>query len=1474
MIPEAIIALLRGLDIVLWVEEGRLRYKAPKGSLSPDIRKMLTENRDALVAFLQEASQLQATSVEKIPSVDHTVPQPLSFAQQRLWFLEQFGTDPGTYNIIQALSFEGILNGYAIERSFQTISNRHASLRTTFIATDGEPHQVIAEPSSIYIPLIDFSHLPESLATSYTQRLISSEATFPFDLRISPLFRIFLFRMSQEKHILLFNIHHIITDGWSMGVLVNELMALYQTYCSTSENPLPDLPLQYVDYAVWQRQWLQDAVLEAHLDYWRRGLADLPVLELPTDYARPPIQTFNGSSLPVAIDTATCASLHQLNQEHGTTLFMSLLAAFQIVLSRYSGQEDFAVGTPVAGRDNVALEQLIGFFVNTLILRADLAGNPTFQELLDRTQKVTLDAYTYQALPFERLVDELQPQRDLSRPPLVQVSFALQNIPIGDLQLANLDINGIEVDHESAKFELFLELVEQSGSVHGTLKYNTDLFDTSTMMRLADYFLRIVQSVAACPSIRLFNISLLSEQEQHQILVEWNRVFPIPVPPETVNALFTAQYLQTPDVCALVSTTDTLTYEALFARATSVAMHLQNMGVGPDTRVGVCLPRSTDLIVSVLATLLAGGAYVSLDPTYPSERLSWMLDDSDPTVVVTHATLANTLQLAGKKPICLVDTIFNSSEAAPLSQPQLSPDNLAYLIYTSGSTGVPKGVAITHRNAVALLVWAQHTFQLETGQGILAATSLNFDLSVFELFLPLSTGGTIILAENALALPDHPASHSVTLVNTVPSAMRELVRQGGIPDSVTTVNLAGEALPGPLVKQIYQSTQVQAVYNLYGPSEDTTYSTGARIARGEARPPIGRPISNTQAYILDVQSHPVPIGVSGELYLGGMGVTQGYWRRPGHTAASFIPDPFGNQCGGRLYRTGDQARWRTDGQIEYLGRLDGQVKVRGYRIELGEIEVALMRHTSVESAVVIVAERGDSGQQLVAYVVPTEEAKQAHFTQDLQTSLQQNLPGYMVPSIYITLDALPLTPNGKLDRRALPAPNFVSQDRIMPQTEVEQQLARIWQQVLGLDSIGIHDNFFALGGDSIISIQVIARANQAGMQLTPRLIFQYPTIAELAQQAQNAPTIVAEQGLTTGPTKLTAIQQAFLTNGGAQPHHYNQSVLLRVPRLLDYSMLRTVFSALLEHHDGLRLRIVRTEDGYLGQYVDMASMGLPLLHIDLTNIPVADHAGTIEECCADMQTSLNLIEGPLVRMVYFNTGSSAGRLFIVAHHLVVDGVSWRILLEDLQTIVEQITTKQPIQLPLKTTSFQQWTETLAAAVTEPDILEEATYWNEIATASVVPLPRDYDSDLEQLTHTTTENVPVYLNESETRALLQAVPEAYGTHINDVLLTALAQSLTRWVGGSRVRVALEGHGRVNRFATVDLTRTVGWFTTLYPVLLDLGPNPDVGMQLCAIKEQLRAVPDQGVGYGLLRYFALIILILHYLPLHSQKYCLTT
>ncbi|MEA5504348.1 amino acid adenylation domain-containing protein [Halotia wernerae UHCC 0503] len=1087
---------------------------------------------------------------------------PTSFAQQRLWFLHQLEPNSSVYNLPYGLRISGNLKVEALQQAFETIVNRHEILRTTFTTVDGNPMQVIAKSRPIVILVVNLSEWSQVDRAAQVQRLITKEAEYPFDLAHDSLLRVTLIQLGDKEYLLLLTLHHIIFDGWSIGVFIGELTALYKAFSTGTASLLPELPIQYADYAIWQREWLQEMALKTRLDYWKQQLAgSLPVLELPTDHPRLAVQNFQGATESFSLSSDLSQALKQISQQAGITLFMTLLAAFKTLLYRYTGEGDIIVGSPTANRNRPEIEGLIGFFVNTLVLRTYLGDNPSFRQLLLRVQKVTSGAFDHQDLPFEKLVEEMQAERSLSHTPLFQVMFVLQNAPMPPLELPELILNPVMVDSKTTKVDLSLSMTDTPQGLMGNLEYNTDLFEAATINRMVGHFQTMLESIVVNPDQSLSDLPILTESERQTLLVKWNSTKTENLQDLCIHELFETQVEQTPDAVAVVFGEQQLTYRELNAKANQLARYLYSLGVRPEVLVGICVERSLLMIIGLLGILKAGGAYVPLDSAYPQERLTWMLSDSQVSVLLTQSDLLVGQEFGGLYVVSLDtdwEVISHESEENLVSG--ATPENLAYVIYTSGSTGKPKGVMIQHQSLVNFIETAivEYGFteresptdtlnakrSLRVRERVLQFASISFDAAVEEIYSCLISGGTLVLRSEQMLIDTlnflkQCREWEVTVLGLPTAYWHHLTFelttiQLRLPESLRLIMIGGERVLPERVKmwQKYIGDYPQ-LFNRYGPTEATVVTTIYKLPKASfsldstlSGVPIGKPIPNVQVYVLDKNLQPVPICIKGELYIGGVNLARGYLNRPDLTKEKFIPNPFDkSKKNNRLYKTGDLVRYLADGNIEFLDRIDNQVKVRGFRIELGEIEVVLTQHSEVKEAVVMAQQDATGNQYLVAYVVPT--SKSVPKSSELRRFLRDKLPEYMLPKVFVVLEALPLTPNGKVDRKALPIADQNCHDDdtiyVAPRTSIEEQLAIIWSQLLGLEQVGINDNFFELGGHSLLLTQLIFRVRETfQVELPLRSLFEMPTIASLAGSIE----MVENTGSNTIGGKTVAELQA------------------------------------------------------------------------------------------------------------------------------------------------------------------------------------------------------------------------------------------------------------------------------------------------------------------------------------------------------------
>ncbi|WP_426134159.1 amino acid adenylation domain-containing protein [Pseudomonas sp. PWP3-1b2] len=1403
----------------------------------------------ACVAALDSA---QAAPTARIPALSRDEPLPLSYAQQRQWFLWQMEPNSTAYHIPAALRIHGALDVQALQRSFAVLVQRHESLRTTFVQVNERAVQVI---NDLPYPALIVQQL-ESGSAQQIQAFVQQQIGQPFDLEHGPLLRVGLLQVAADEHVLVLTQHHIVSDGWSMQLLVQELIECYAAFSQGESVERAPLPIHYADYAVWQRQWMDAGERERQLAYWTGLLGgEQPLLTLPTDRARPARQSFAGARLGIDVPQALGQGLRQLAHREGCTPFMLLLASFQALLHRYSGQTDIRVGVPIANRNRVETEGLIGFFVNTQVLKADVDPLQPFTTLLQQVKTAALGAEAHQDLPFEQLVEALRPERTLSHSPLFQVMYNHQTAGRQDVtQLPGLVIKAQPWESRTAQFDLTLDTLDAEGELSATLTYATDLFDAKTAQRMADHWLKLLHGIVAAPQQCIGDLPMMDAAEQQHSINAWNpnpQAFPSE---HCAHELIAEQARRRPDAIALRWNGETLTYGALNAQANRRAHQLIAHGVGPDVLVGLAAERGIEMIVGLLAILKAGGAYVPLDPSYPEDRLAYMIDDSGIQLLLSQASLAGKLPVPPSvKTLWLDADVSTFADTDP--QVPMHAANLAYVIYTSGSTGKPKGTLLPHSNILRLFAATDSWFGFGESDVWSLFHSYAFDFSVWEIFGALLHGGQLLIVPHDVSRSpqeflDLLCSSGVTVLNQTPSAFKQLMQVACVDrraNALRCVVFGGEALDVKSLRPWFErfGDNAPQLINMYGITETTVHVTYRPLSMADleqdANSPIGEPIPDLSWYVLDGHLNPVAKGCVGELYVGRAGLARGYLNRGDLTALRFIPDPFG-ESGARLYRTGDLAQYRSDGVIEYVGRIDHQVKIRGFRIELGEIEARLNALEAVREALVV-AQDGPSGQQLVGYVIAAaghEDDLKAH----IKAQLKADLPDYMVPTHLLFLTQWPLTANGKLDRKALPQPDAsqVQQDYVAPHSELEQQIANVWQDVLKLARVGLTDNFFELGGDSIVSIQVVSRARQAGIRFTPKDLFQHQTVQALAAVAQTAaeqPLI--DQAPVSGETVLLPIHQAFFADAIPERHHYNQSVMLTPATPLQGALLEQALQALVTHHDALRLSFSETTAGWRARHLESAAQGVLWVR------DVAD-AEALHTLANQAQRSLDLHNGSLLRGVLATLSDGSQRLLLVIHHLAVDGVSWRILFDDLQAAYQQLLAGNPVHLPPKTSSVKAYATQLQAHARTAELQQQLAYWQ----AQLHGVPADLPCLNPEATALNQQAITVHtrLDKQLTRQLLQEAPAAYRTQVNDLLLTALARVVCRWTGHDSTLIQLEGHGREELFANIDLTRTVGWFTSLFPV--KLSPGATLAASIKSIKAGLRAIPDKGVGFGALRF----------------------
>ncbi len=1418
------------------------------------LRAMFEEPTLAGFAQRIEAARRAQTGTVMPPLVKMQRPEslPPSFAQQRLWFIDQLEPENPIYNIPQMYRLHGELNREALEEAIHEIVRRHEALRTTFDNVDGQPVQRIASNVTIPLPVEILTALAAANREIEIERIARENALQPFDLAIGPLLRAKLLKLEERQHVLLITLHHIIGDGWSGNLLATELIALYEAFSQGRPSPLPELTVQYADFAIWQRSWLQGEALDKQVAYWSKQLAGAPaVLELPTDRPRPAVQRHRGAVSTHMFSLEFLSNLKALSQAEGVTLFMTLLAGFQLLLSRYSGQEDIIVGSPVAGRNYTEIEPLIGFFVNTLALRTDLSGNPTFRELLTRVRQVALDGFAQQEIPFERLVEELRPERSLSYNPIFQVHFGLQGAPKDKFVVSNLEIERTAVHQSTSVFDLSWFAVEMADGLQLRVEYDTDLFDETTINRMVIHFETLMESIATHTEGRVLELTLLGDEERHQLLIDFNRTA-ADYPRVCIHDLIAQQAERQPEATALVDGERRISYGELNSRANRIAHYLIERGAGPDIPVGIYSERNAELVISILGILKSGSPYVPLDPEYPKERLGYILEDANPPIVLTQNSLGDELPAFAGITIS-VDTDWEKIASEPDTNPitALKPSNLAYVLFTSGSTGRPKGVALEHKTPVTFIHWAQTVFTPKELSGVLFSTSVCFDVSMFEMFVTLSAGGKLIVAPNALHLPTLPAKDEVTLINVVPSVMAEMVRAGGLPHSLQTINLAGEALPDSLVQQIYAVTSASKVYNLYGPTE-TSYATFTLVPQ-DAAVTIGKPLSNTQCYILDKQLSLVPIGVTGELYIAGDGVARGYYGRPDLTRERFVRNPFGGDHGARMYRTGDTCRWLQDGNIQYLGRLDHQVKLRGFRIELGEIEATLDKHPAVRQSVVMVREDEPGLRRLVAYVVL--RAGETAGSEGLREHVRRNLPDFMTPTFLMVLETLPQTPNGKIDRKALPAPEYSrdsSAECIPPRTTTEETIEGIWAEVLKLDHAGVTDNFFELGGHSLLATQVVSRIRQTlGVELPLRYLFEYPTISELALRVDERTIAISPAQHTIQrvprdrPLPLSFAQQRMWFLDQLEPGQplFNIPCAQRVDSMLDLDILQRAIDALVERHETLRSNFSAT-NGEPVQTV-AASVHIPVQLVDLSHLLLRNESEleAMRFTGSEARRPFDLARDPLLRVFVVRLSRDAHILLLNIHHIISDRWSITVLLHELSVLYGAFSEGKSSPLPGLPVQYADFAAWQREASQSEDFDRQLHYWmEELKDAPpLIELPTDHPRPP---VASLRGEVAHLLLSPELTQKLNHLSRISGATLFMTLLAGFEVLLSRYSGQEDMVIGMPIASRSHR----EVEGLIGLFANTLPVRLRLTGNPDFREVLARTKSAaLGAYAHQDVPF---------------------------
>ncbi|MBE9205818.1 amino acid adenylation domain-containing protein [Nostoc sp. LEGE 06077] len=1438
------LSLLNTLDIKIWIEDDQLHYRAPKGVMTAEIKQQLKERKTEILAFLQEAQTATQLTSLSLVSGNRDKDLPLSFAQQRMWFLSQLDGESTFYNESFQLRIVGKLSLTALEQSINEIIRRHEALRTNFPIVEGVPFQVIRPSLTITIPVVEVQYLTETAV----QQMITHEVSHSFDLGIDPLVRGTLLRQAPESHLLILIMHHIVVDGWSMGVFFKELDALYPAFIQGQPSPLPELTIQYADFALWQRQWLTKEIQDKQLDYWKQKLAGAPpLLELPSDYPRPPVQTFAGATREFQIDQHLTSQLVALSQKSDVTLFMTLLSAYAVLLHRYSGQDDICIGSPFANRDRREIDPLIGFFVNTLVMRTQIEGNLSFSQLLEKVRSLVWDAHANQDIPFEQIVEALQPERFLGYNPLFQVSFVLENFSLDTLELPGISLTPEMVERGTSKFDLNLSMWQTQKGLFGSWEYNSDLFAAETIARMIGHFQTLLAAIVKDSHQKVKELPLLTEPERHKLLLEWNNTQANYPQDQCIHQLFEEQVEKTPDAVAVVFENEQLTYHQLNCRANQLAHYLQSLGVKPDTLVGICVERSLEMIVGLLGILKAGGAYVPLDPDYPAERLSFMLADTQIKVLLTQEKLLEFIPEHQGSVVCL-DSDWKSVflENQNNLNCQASPESLAYVIYTSGSTGIPKGVAVTHQS-VNRLVLNTNYIELTASERVAQTANIAFDAATFEIWGALLHGAVLVMiTKSVLLMPEELAvnirSHKISVLFLTTALFNQLASI--FPQAFSSLKyllFGGEAVDPKWVQEVLEKGAPQYLLHVYGPTENTTFSSWylvEDVAATATTIPIGRPIANTQIYILDQNLQPVPISVPGELYLGGDGLARGYLNRLELTKEKFIANPFDNSQ--KLYKTGDLVRYLANGNVEYIERIDNQVKIRGFRIELGEIETLLSQYPEIKSVVVIAREDSSGDKRLVAYVVPHQDSKP--IAQELRSFLKTKLPEHMIPGAFVMLESLPLTPNGKIDRRALPEPDLDSRllkKYVAPRTPIEELLTPIWTQVLKVEQVGIHDNFFELGGHSLLATQLVSRIrNIFKVELPLRELFAKATVGELAHligqlQQQKAevsiPPILSRANNSDVPMSFAQQRLWFLDQFEPNSPVYNIPTALRLVGNLNVVALEKSLQEIIHRHAALRTNFI-TINGQTKQSIK-SQTNWTLSIVDYQHLPTTEQEIVTQQLGQQQLIEpFDLVRQSLIRATLVLLSQTEQVLLVFMHHIVSDGWSMGVFVQELAQIYNAYSQGQlsPLTpLPIQYADFAIWQrEWLQGYVLQSQL----SYWQQQLkdAPTVLSLPTDRPRPAVQ---TVAGSIHEFALSVDLTDKLVQLSQEQGCTLFMTLLAAYDTLLYRYTGQSDILV---GSPIANRDRS-EIEGLIGFFINTLVMRTNMAGNPCFSELLTQVRE---------------------------------------
>ncbi|MFZ1289535.1 MAG: amino acid adenylation domain-containing protein [Melioribacteraceae bacterium] len=1379
---------------------------------------------------------------------------PLSYAQQRIWFLDQLDPGKPTYNIPSSVELKGKVNIKLIEKCLNLIIDRHESFRTYFKTENGQSQQCILSHLEFTLEYFELESINQNFNLTL-EDYIEQESSKPFNLEIAPLFRIKLIRVAEDHHLLFLNMHHIIADGWSLEIFIKEFSIIYDSLLRNVEPKLEKLEYHYADYSVWQRKILSDEIITKKINYWKKQLSDSPMfLNFPTDFNRPAIQKQRGKRIQFVLNHELTEFLTRFAAKENITLTVLFLTAYKILLHKYSTSNDILIGTPVAGRNKLELQQIIGLFVNTIVLRSKFSNNITVSELLFKVNQTLIEALNNQEVPFEKLVDELKVERSLSHSPLFQAMFVFNNSPISEIELKELKIQPQKVDLKISKFDLNLVITKRNEKLTGVFEYDTDLFKEETIFLMIDHYLEILTSVLTNPSQKISELQFINNSEKIKLLNSLNNTVNLNQNNTVLHKLFEENLTKFACETAVIYKDKKISFSELNRMSNQLSNYLIKKGVLKESIVVVSLERSIENIIAILAIWKAGGIYLPIDPSYPIDRLNYMIENSNATIVITEKSISEFTKIKTTKIILSDEIGLIENENSENPNLKIFSENLAYIIFTSGSTGLPKGVMIQHRTAINLAYGlSKKIYKSENRKfNISLNAPLSFDASMQQIIM-LIFGHTLVIIPEEIRLDgnafiEYINDKQIDILDCVPTQLKILIESGILNNHS---NYPQIILPGgePINTDIWdkiKNTEHIKFFNMYGPTECTVDSTICDINKTLVKPSIGKPIENSIHFILDSNLNLAPKGIPGELYIGGDCISRGYLKNPSLTAERFIPNPYDKNGGSRIYKTGDLVRLMNDGNIEYLGRLDEQVKLRGFRIELGEIETNLRRHELIEDAVVLIREDEPENKKLVAYYIvkPNSEITIGQ----LKKHLAEKLPEYMVPSLFMEMTSFPLLTNKKINRKGFPRPEFnrdiIDSKFLAPSNEVENSLVTIWKEVLKVENIGVNDNFFELGGDSILAIQVISKANQSGIKITPKNIFQSPTIKGLSLLAGNTIINFENKEIHKGIFSLSPIQNWFFDQSFQNQNHWNQSLLIEFSEPLDKDILRITFSKIFELHDSLRLRFEIVDSKFMQYYSnDINDLPFEIEKTITNNI-------SLDEITNKHQASLNLENGPIAKFVYIKTENKY-YLFLVAHHLVIDSVSWRIIFDDIQNFYLQLKQNKKFTLPTKSTSYSYWINSLKKYSETQEFKNQIIFWkNQKEIQSTIN--EDYLKS-EINIENSAKNYSQLVTKELTDLFITEISKSYKAELNELLITIFVKSYSIWKGKRKVSLTLENHGRENLYVEVDLSRTVGWFTSMYPIVLDLKNSISSIESLITIKEQLRKIPQNGISYGIYKLF---------------------